>query len=283
MSTQLLGRLHLDEARLRDDLSCSSEFPYSEHYSEFVCGRAWKSCMLWAPGGQVGDNVIAHYDMCHPSSSTCYGRQLQYVCQIIEDSFATERLVFARLAVMSDTVGIPHRDYLELENASAKRPTLRLHVPLMTGDQCYFSEDNTVYRMQAGEVWVLDVTRIHSSAVIAEVQRVHLLLDFGQSMDASQVVKFPIHSRPGIPEASICTREPLSIGEREDLLALVPLIDTDNLRDALGIVIKKHYRKDGGENFVWNTLHEIAKRSQHEAVSGRIRALYRYYTMERSD
>jgi hypothetical protein len=283
MSTQLLGRLNIDKSRLRGDIACSSQLKYSEHYSEFVCGRAWKSCMLWAPGGEVGDSVIAHYDTGKASSITPYGKQLPYIRHIVERAFAMDRLVFARLAVMSESVGIPHRDYLELADASErKRPALRLHVPLVTDDHCYFTEDNTIYRMRFGEVWMLDVSRVHSSAVLSDLQRVHLLLDFGEADDAAQLVNFAIASQSGIPEASICRRELLSERERRELLALVPIINMDNLRDAFGIVIKKHYHKDGGENFVWNTLHEIATRCDDDVVSGRIRELHRYYMLERS-
>jgi hypothetical protein len=60
MRTQILGQLEIDEPGLRGDLACSAGLPYSEHYTEFVCGRAWKSCMLWEPGGQVAQHERGH-------------------------------------------------------------------------------------------------------------------------------------------------------------------------------------------------------------------------------
>lgn len=283
MRTQRFGRVDIDESLLSSDMKRSADLPYSEHYSDFLCGRAWKSCMLWAPGGDAGDNVITHYDTDKPSSITKYGAQLPYVRQVMERVFALDRLVFARLAVMSESVGIPHRDYLELADTPAQeRAARRFHVPLVTNDDCYFTEDNIIYRMRLGEVWLLDVTRVHSSAVFSDIQRVHLLLDFKEVAEPKELLNIPSDSAPGIPEASICRRERVSDRERHDLLALAPVMDLDNLRDAFGIVIKKHYRKDGGDNFFWKTLGELAELRNDDAVSKRIRQLHKYYTMERS-
>lgn len=284
MQTQMLGRLDIAGPKLLSDVAHCAKFQYSEHYSEFLCSGAWKSCMLWAPGGDVGDNVIAHYDTGAVSKITDYGKELPYLREIIERMFATDRLVFARIAIMSGSVGIPHRDYIELDGVpEQKRPACRLHLPLVTSDDCYFTEDNVIFRMKFGEVWALDVSRVHSSAVLSELQRVHLILDFNQITDPTQLVRFPVESLPGIPEESVCRRELLSEREREDILSLAPIIDLDNLRDAFGIVVKKHYRKDGGQNFVWGTLDQIAKRHSDAAVSERIRELHKYFTMERSD
>jgi hypothetical protein len=284
MQTQMLGQLDIAGPGLLNDVAQCAKFRYSEHYSEFLCSGAWKSCMLWAPGGDAGDDVIAHYDTGAVPQITECGKQLSFLRDIIERVFAVDRLVFARIAVMSGSVGIPHRDYIELDDLpETKRPACRLHLPLVTSDDCYFTEDNVIFRMKFGEVWVLDVSRVHSSAVLSELQRMHLILDFNQTANPAQLVKFPVKSRPGIPEDSVCHRDPLSEREREDILSLAPIVDLDNLRDAFGIVVKKHYRKDGGQNFVWGTLDQIAQRHGDAAVRKRIQELHQYFTMERSD
>jgi L-proline cis-4-hydroxylase len=284
MRTQLLGQLDIDETRLQNEIERSTEFRYKEPYTEFVCGRPWKSCMLWAAGGEVGDNIITHYDTSKAADVTEYGAQLPYLRELIERSFAVEHLTFARLAVMSDSVLIPHRDYVELGSIPEQaRVAHRLHVPLVTSQDCYFTEDDLVYRMKAGEVWFLDATRMHSAGVFSNIRRVHLILDFTDASDATQLVSLPIESPSDVPAQSLCPREPLSDRERDDLLALASVVDMDNLKDVFAIVIKKHYRRDGGENFVWNTLDRIAELSDNDAVRKKIHELHRYYVMERDE
>ncbi len=56
----------------------------------------------------------------------------------------------------------------------------------------------------------------------------------------------------------------------------------DNFRDIAGIVIKTHYRKDGGDDFVWSTLEEIALRSGDEEVRERISGLHEFFVIDRS-
>src|SRR5271166_5457346 len=159
MSTKLLGKLDLDQERLLSDLERSLDFRYSEPYMEFNFGRPWKSVMLWAPGGEVGDDIIAHYDTGKPSGITAHGQQLPYIREIIEKNFVVENVTFARLAVATDIVMVPHRDYVELSDPVARqRAAHRLHVSLATSEDCLFAEEDVVYRMGAGEVWFLDVS-----------------------------------------------------------------------------------------------------------------------------
>jgi hypothetical protein len=185
----MLGRVDIDEEQVLADLHRTTEFRFSEPYGEFLSGRSWKTCMLWSPGGRVGDGVLSGYDTGLPVAATEHGDQLPYLDQLVRKSFSLPHLVFGRLAVMSECVIFPHRDFVELTEVPANaRATHRLHVPLVTHDDAMFMEDDTVFRMGLGEVWFLDVTRLHSAAVLSTRPRVHLILDF---VDADRLTELP--------------------------------------------------------------------------------------------
>src|SRR5262245_22501435 len=83
MRTHYVATTSLDDARLAKDLEQSESFVWSEAYSDYLFGGAWKSCMLWARGGDTGDGVVTHYAYDQPSTFTPYGNQLPYLRELI--------------------------------------------------------------------------------------------------------------------------------------------------------------------------------------------------------
>lgn len=284
MRTKRLGHLDIDESRLSEELDRSIRFTYAEQYAEFQCGLPWKTCMLWSRGGDVGDGVIARHDTSQPSQATVFGEQLPYLRQVVEESFAIEHLLFGRLVVMSDNVLVPHRDFVEFtERSATDRATHRLHVPLSTSPDCLFMEDNTIYRMPFSDVWSLDVTRMHSAGVLSDFRRVHLILDFADTVPWRDLLKFEVQASDDIPVEHTIARPPLSDEERAAILDLAGVVDLDNLTQVFGIVIKKQYRRDGGPKFVWDTIEEIGRRSGDPSVIARIDELFKHCMLERDE
>lgn len=188
-----------------------------------------------------------NYDYTQPPSKTKYAEQLPYLTELISQYFNLKYLNFARLAIINNSVLIPHRDLLELGAVPAHaRNVHRIHVPLITHDNCYFWEENIVYQMRFGEAWFLDASRAHSAASLSEQDRVHLMLDFPDVENASQLIRFKKDDREEISPESIQARSALTEAERRELLALANVIDIDNFKNIFSIVIKKHYCKDGG-------------------------------------
>ncbi|MFE9423838.1 aspartyl/asparaginyl beta-hydroxylase domain-containing protein [Kitasatospora sp. NPDC006697] len=281
MRTQLIGKIELDQERLAKDLERALGLKLSEPYEEFVCGEPWKCAMVFAPGGEIHD-VIADYDPATPAAFTEQGDALPYVQEIIRNNFATENLTFVRLAVFSNSVLVPHRDYVEISDpVSKQRIAHRLHIVLATGENCLFNETDTVYRMKEGETWFIDVTRSHSAGVLDTTKRIHLMIDFAEVSDVDEVLRFPYSLENGIPEANLCDRPALADEERAGILALASVIDQENMMDVLGLIIKKHYRRDGGPNFVWSTMQEIARLSEDEAIIKQVADLFGHTNLER--
>ncbi|WP_327334824.1 aspartyl/asparaginyl beta-hydroxylase domain-containing protein [Streptomyces anulatus] len=282
MRTKLIGKIEFDRARLLEDLERSLDIRYAEPYDEFVCGRPWKSAMLMAPGGAEG-GVLSDYDHSEPTDFTADGERLPYVQDLLRTYFNVEHITFARMISLSNSVLIPHCDYVELDDTSKQRIAHRVHVVLSTGEDAMFNESDSVYRMKEGEVWFIDVTRPHSAGVVGDTRRVHLLIDVADVDAVEKLFKFDVELSGGIPDANLCDRPALGDEEREGLLGLSSIIDEENVMQIMALVVKKHYRKDGGPDFVWSTMSEIARRSDDEAIVKWVANLYQHTNIVRSE
>lgn len=284
MRTRYVTTVPLDAARLEKDLRHSESFHYSEAYSDYLIGGPWKNVTLWARGGDAGDGVLTNYAYDQAATFTEYGAQLPYLQELITTTVDTTRLNFVRLARISHSVIVPHRDFLELGDiAEDVRSAHRLHIPLVTHEDCHFSEDNTVYRMRAGEVWFFDASRIHSVASLTDAERIHLVFDFVDRAEGGPLVTVADDGYgDGVPADRAVARPPLSDSDRGALLGLADVLTMDTFAEVFGIVIKTHFRYDGGDDFVWSTMTAIGSACTDPAVLPHTLELHRYYTLERS-
>lgn len=281
--TRHVTTIPLDDARLEEDLRRSASFRYSEAYSDYLIGGPWKSATLWARGGDAGDGVLTNYAYDRAATFTECGAQLPYLKELITGTVDIARLNFVRLARISDSVIVPHRDFLELGDIPEDaRSAHRLHIPLVTHDDCFFSEDNTVYRMRAGDVWFFDASRIHSVASLRQAERIHLIFDFYDA-DGGPLVTVDDRGRgDGVPPDRAVARPPLSADDRAALDRLSDVLTMDTFGEVFSIVIKHHFRYDGGDDFCWRTMTALARACDDPAVLPHALELHRYYTLERS-
>ncbi|MEU9663109.1 aspartyl/asparaginyl beta-hydroxylase domain-containing protein [Streptomyces chartreusis] len=286
MRTQYVSTIPLDGPRLAKDLEQSSTFRYSEAYSNYLIGGPWKSAVLWSAGGDSGDGLLTNYAYDQEFAFTEYGKQLPYLQELITTVADLSRLNFVRLAVFSKSVIVPHRDFLELgEIPDDARSAHRLHIPLVTNDECFFSEDNTVYRMRTGEVWYFDAAQVHSVASFSSEPRIHLIFDFVERPGAGPLVTLDDRREEGggIPADRTVRRAPLPDADRTNLLRLADVLTMDNFGEIFSIVVKTHFRYDGGEQFAWDTMTAIARGSKDPAVLEHTLELRQYFTLERSE
>lgn len=284
MRTQYVSTLPLDQDRLRKDLEHSGSFRYSEAYSDYLIGGPWKSCMLWSRGGDSGDGFLTNYSYDQQPAFTESGRELPYVQEIITKVADLGRLNFVRLAVFSDSVIVPHRDFLELaEIPEGARSAHRVHIPLATHDECYFSDRNVVYRMRQGEVWFFDAAQIHSVASFSKQPRVHLIFDLVDIPAPGPLVKVGDGSVDGtIPPDRVVRRPALPAAERDTVMRLAEALSMDTFNEVFSIVIKKHFRYDGGEHFAWETMTALARACADPAVLPHTQQARKYFELERT-
>lgn len=284
MRTHYVATTELDDASLAKDLEQTASFVWSEAYSDYLFGGAWKNCMLWAPGGENGDGVMTNYDHGQPATFTPYGNRLPYLHDLITTVADLDRLNFVRLAKVSNSVIIPHRDLLELSDLpDDTRNAHRLHIPLATNENCFFNQGDTVFRMRKGDVWFLDASDIHSVAALSTEPRVHLIFDFVNVPSPKPLITIDGETEDaGIPGDRTVKRPSLADADLADLMRLADVLTMDTFSEVFSIVIKKHFRYDGGDDFVWNTIIAIARACKDAAVLRHAEELRRYYTLERS-
>src|SRR5207302_4629553 len=99
----------------------------------------------------------------------------------------------------------------------------------------------------------------------------------------AQLLKFPFDPATGFPPHSLVERPRLSQRERDAILGLSCVVDLENLTEVMGVVIRKQYRKDGGDNFVWGAMTEIGRSSGDSGVHERIKELYQHCMLERAE
>jgi hypothetical protein len=275
--THRMATMTLERERLAGDISRMNDFTFSNPYGEFIFGKA-TYCYLWNERGTVDDPFLSGNDCA--ARITEYGRRLTYLSDLISRTFNVARLRFARLAKLQPhSIIIPHRDYIELSTVLR-----RVHVPLKTDSEIFFGEMKTVFRMQPGEVWFLDASRLHSVASFSDQERIHLILDFAPGANDDELFLDPsMRVGQGIPEQNIVHRTQLSKSEGDAFLALSHVIDRSNFKDILAILVRRFYRRDFSLDRVYGILLEIAHRSGDREVIDKVSEFVDYFIKERDN
>lgn len=86
MTSQILGRIKLDDHQLRRDLKILDSIArIPEEYDEYSSGY-WQNCSLWNASGDATDTMYREFD--HPAKQTEHGRRHTYLDRVIRDNFA---------------------------------------------------------------------------------------------------------------------------------------------------------------------------------------------------
>lgn len=283
MRTQRVGSVALDEARLQKDLDHIATIPFSEAYSNFLIGGPWKSWVLWSPGGDRGDGVMTKYEYARSGTFTDCANELPYLKELVSDVADLDRLNFVRLARISDCVIVPHRDYIELADLpDSARHEHRVHLPLVTHDECFFGDHEAVYRMGLGEVWFFDAAQVHAAASFVEDPRFHLIFDMVDKPSDIPMLKVGDgRTDGGLPQDRVIPRPPLPAADRDALAGLAGVLTMDTFKEVFSIVIKKQFRFDCGDDFAWTTITDLAHVCSDPRVLVRVRELRRYFELDR--
>ena len=279
MHTQRVALLDLSLDHLKRDIDLLPQLKLSTAYSNYLCGGPWLSYTLWSVDNVSGDGLITQHGKSNNAGWTPDADRLPVIRELIERNFQLQKLQFARLGmILPGSTIIPHRDLLELES-----DLHRVHVPLVTDERCFFSERSIVYRMGLGELWFLDASEEHSVACFSDRPRIHLILDFRVDASKDEILSFPVSSvTRGIDDDCIIQRPLLTDDQRSALRQLSALLDERNHRKVVELVTHQHFRSDGGIDFVWNTLLDIAERAPDQYAGDLLRQMHRYFLVDRS-
>jgi L-proline cis-4-hydroxylase len=194
------------------------------------------------------------------SRSTCTvdpGAHLEYIPRLFENmEVRSARLV--RLGPGS--VVVPRREPPELGDGLT-----HVEVPLETAPACLASEGSTVYRMRPGELWSVDTSQPHGFANLSHGERTHLVLDLAGDFEES--------AAEPIPEDAVVERRPLRPGEWESFAELAEIVDGDNVRDVLAMLVKRFFVAEMDVEEIFRWLAVIASDSDNEDVLAQSRWL----------
>jgi hypothetical protein len=119
--------------------------------------------------------------------------------------------------------------------------------------------------MRPGELWSLDTSQPHGFANLSHGERTHLVLDLADDVDDS--------AAEPIPEDAVVERRPLRPGEWESFAELAELVDADNLRDVLAMLVKRFFVAEMDVEEIFRWLAVIASDSDNEDVLAQSRWL----------
>jgi L-proline cis-4-hydroxylase len=197
---------------------------------------------------------------------------VSYILERLAATFALDSLDCAQVFVASRRSYVrPHRDW----PASAPRYT-RIHVPLQTDERGLNSEDDEVFHMGAGEIWLVDPSRPHSGGCFSDGTRVHLVLDFDPGVPLPDVFRDRAAFAPSAVRHTV-EREPFGQRHLEAIYGLARIATELNftlIADVLGTI---HFEKQVGCAAMYDWLAEIAARSGNGALVRRAADLERRF------
>jgi len=240
MNSRIISAIDLDDNLLRQDVEKILQFDdVKEEYSEYRFGT-WKNYVLWNGSGDDKDTLFKGTQ--GGAVKTPLGSRLEYLSSVIEENFRTDRLKMVRANLLRDAVLVPHRDYVEFKSDSSR--LARLHIPIQTDRNSMHAEDDHVFHMRRGEVWYLDVSRIHSACNMSETPRISLVLDFcldGQPLETAFRNPERHQQRPA---PMMVEREPADEEFLKTIAAMKHVINRVNYRDIVLFLSRVHFYKD---------------------------------------
>lgn len=279
MKSRIIGRIKLDDNQLEYDLETIAGNQHKANesaYSEYVFG-SWKNFVLRNPTGNHDDGVFQ--GVSKSAVPTNLGKKCSYINSVIESEFCTERLMMARVNLMRKGMLIPHRDYVEFKKSG--EDLIRLHIPLQMNPESLHSEDDKVFHMRKGEVWILAVDKVHAASNPTDFLRMSLVLDFYLAGDPVSVLfANPDNYKPDMAPMMIA-RQPMESGFRDVIASLKNVINNENYNDLLMLLSRVHFYKQVDASTCYDWLIEMCKEKEDTVLLERSLKLKRYMIEDR--
>jgi len=279
MRSHILGKVEFDQTRLSADMAFIRNVPrIEEEYDEFSSGY-WKNVSLWNASGDAEDTT--YRDIQGGALQTDYGRKVPYIDELIRQVFDEKIIKMVRARNLIDAILMPHRDFVELDKDNDQY--FRVVLALEDNTQAFHSDDDTVLRMRAGEIWNLDAGAVHAAVNFSAGNRQHVCVDFAfdGAFDESDIFAdktfYNPDVRPTIPE-----RKAFTAARRADLMALSRVIDKDNFKDIVHMLSKVHFRYEVPAAHTYDWLIEICENAKAPALADKAVRLRDYMIGDRA-
>ena len=272
MSSMIIGRLDLNEEKLRKDLETVTNFPVlKEEYSEFGVGT-WKNDTLWNENGNFRDTQYRDYAT--PGMVTERGLLLPYIQEMIGANFHVNHLKMVRTRNLIDGLIVPHKDFVELNKP--KNFYLRIFIPLEDNANSYHSDESGVFRMRKGEIWILDASIVHAAANFSNESRIFLCLDFqfDEKTHPSSIFLDQRAYNEKIKPA-MAKREPVR-DINKHLGRFYATINEKNFKEITVDLAKLHFQYEVSVSDCYNWLADIAQHNGKKELVDKALALKEY-------
>lgn len=272
MKTQIIGWIgnKINPLLLEKELSLLKSKQGYIGFSQDVVGIL-EVYPLWNSEGNVQDG--RYYNYVGAAQITELGGQLGHIANLIENTFFSKFMKFARIFELHDGACIlPHRDYLELETSFT-----RIHIPLKTNDGALYANEISGYHLRVGEIWLHDGNLVHSVINFCSDSRLHLILDFDSDIPIRDLFKdksalIP-KTKPMVLTQKIITNEELS-----NIYDLNKILDFSNIKEILTILTKITFSKQVNPALVYDWLENIAAKTGNQKLILKSKGIKHYFT-----
>jgi|SRR5450631_2542340 len=222
----------------------------------------------------VGDYMLVHLWYGAGSekqdASSKVRRKLAYIDRQIEHTFKLEHIQLVRVfAARRGGYIRPHRDF-----AGSSLPWNRVHIPIQTNDACLSSEDDVVYHMGIGEIWLFDGSRPHSGIALSETMRLHLIIDFVPHVPVPELFR-DRRGYQSIPLCRVVERPPFTAGDLATIHRLSEIVTEANFSRVADVLGTIHFEKRVSCAAMYDWLIEIARQSGDSGLIERAEELKR--------
>jgi hypothetical protein len=267
MLARIIGFVNVSRFITPAELEAALALEYHDNYSAFVFG-SWGNCVLWNGSGDSRDCELRVYD--GEGRETEHLRHLPGVRSLVEHCFRTERLKWLRLFRQDGGVLLPHVDFIGMGDGF-----LRLHVSLLTHPGALHSEEGEVYHMHAGEVWLLEASRLHSAGNLSGATRLSLCADFEAGVAPESLVSEAARASGAGRRPEIVGRPPFTPEDKRLLNGLTDELRQGRTREVLARLIRVHLERQVASSAVFEWLDQLAAATGDAQVVSQAREVRR--------
>jgi len=277
MESKILLKITYDNTSLKKEVEKIIKFPYIvDSYTEFVFGHLHMH-ILWNGSGDSRENVFS--DSENVAVPTDLGEQLPYINSVIKKYFKTEKIAMVRANHLFNCLLVPHRDYTEIEDGYNR--LIRLHLPIHTEMSCLNSEEETVFHMKEGEIWMLNVSGVHAANCPTSFPRISIMIDFFcNNKDVASVFKDPGILTETI-SPTLIERQKMDDEFLNSLQNLSAIINEKNYVDIVQLLSKVHFYKGVPIRDFYDWLDEICEKSGNQRLVEKSKKLKSFFSIKR--
>lgn len=158
-----------DIAKLSAELGRVLKEEWPLHFNARDFNGDWRSISLRSASGE-SDDIYAHSDAVYRNTPVL--DLMPYVKEIL-DAWQCEKHAVRLLSLAPGSFIKPHKD----PGCAYHDGSFRVHIPVVTNPDVYFTIDEDRLQLKAGECWYMNFSATHSIVNQGNTPRIHLVMD----------------------------------------------------------------------------------------------------------